>query len=334
MKTILITGGAGYIGSVLSHRILKSKLFKVIVIDNLSTGKIDFLSDKVKFYKKDILKKKDLTEIFNENKIDTIIHLSASISVEESEKNKLKYKKNNIDATSNLISFAKRYNVKKFIFSSTAAVYGDHKKIKKLNENLKCYPQNYYGKTKLISERDIVKNFKEKDESYVNLRFFNVIGSSLTYKTGPIPTHSKHLIKNICDNIIKKKFKVFIYGKNYKTKDGTCVRDYIHVEDLAEIIYKICLKINRKKNILKTTLNCGYGYGFTVNEIVNVYERIINKKLIKIYQKRRVGDSPIVVCSNSRLKKIINWKPKYKNINFMLLNSLKWFEKYYTLYKF
>lgn len=333
MKTILITGGAGYIGSVLSSRLLKSKKFKLIIIDNLSTGKIDFISNKVKFYKKDILKKKDLTEIFSQNKIDMIIHLSASISVEESEKNKKKYKRNNIEATSNLIFFAKKYHVKKFIFSSTAAVYGDHKNIKKFNENLNCYPQNYYGKTKLISERQIVKNFNLKDESYVNLRFFNVVGSSLNYKTGPIPTHSKHLIKNICNNIIKKKFTIFIYGNNYKTKDGTCVRDYIHVEDLAEIIHKICLKIYGKKNILKTTLNCGYGTGFTVNEIVNVYERIINKQIRKIYQKRRDGDSAIVICSNNRLKKTINWKPKYKNINFMLSNSLKWFQKYYTSYK-
>ena len=105
------------------------------------------------------------------------------------------------------------------------------------------------------------------------------------------------------------------------------------MEDLAEIIHKICLKIYGKKNILKTTLNCGYGTGFTVNEIVNVYERIINKQIRKIYQKRRDGDSAIVICSNNRLKKTINWKPKYKNINFMLSNSLKWFQKYYSSYK-
>lgn len=331
MKNILITGGAGYIGSNLVNKLIKIKGYQIFVIDNLSTGKRDFINDKATFYNINLQNKKKLETFFFKNKIDLIIHLAASISVEESEKKNSKYKKNNIIATSNLISLSKKYSVKNFFFSSTAAVYGNIRGISKYKENLICKPVNYYGKTKLVSEKEIIKKFSKPIENYVILRFFNVLGSSLNYKTGPIPTFSNHLVKNICSSIIKKTFQVKIFGSDYKTRDGTCIRDYIHVEDLTDIIMLISKKILLKEKKIKKILNCGYGYGFSVKEIVKEFEKLLKRKLKISFEKRRKGDPAIVVCSNYKIKKVLNWKPKHNRIRFILKNSLTWFRKYYSI---
>lgn len=331
MNNILVTGGAGYIGSVIVQNLKKKYKHKIIVIDNLSTGKKKFVPNDVIFQKLNLQNYQKTKGFFLKHKIDIIIHFAASISVEESQIKKEKYKKNNIEATRNLIKLAKEFNIKKFIFASTAAVYGNHKNIQSFSESTKCKPNNYYGKTKFISEKDIVKNFNKSNESFAILRFFNVVGSSLNYKTGPIPTYSKHLIKNICESIIKKKFIVNIYGKNYPTRDGTCIRDYIHVEDLSSIVNKICYEMLKNKKNFKSILNCGYGNGLTVYEIIKTYEKIIKKKININFQGRRKGDTAVVVCKNNKIKKQIKWKPKYNHINFMLKNALNWFEKYYEL---
>jgi UDP-glucose 4-epimerase len=324
LKKILITGGAGYIGSIVAEKL---KDYKVVIIDNLSTGKKSFLNDKWKFYKTDLSNIEKISSIFKKEKLDAVFHFAASISVEESQKNPKKYYHNNFINTRNLINLSKKYNVKKFIFASTASVYASCNK--NISESFKKHPSNNYGKTKLNCEEYLINNFNFNDFQYVILRFFNVAGSNDSYTRGPIPDLSKHLIRNICVNYLKNNLKIHIYGNNYKTLDGTCVRDFIHVRDLADICRLSLNKLFISKNI-KTIINCGYGHGYSVLEVAKAFEKIVKKKIKIIFTKKRIGDPASVVCSNYKLKKFLNWRPSYNDLNFILRNSLKWFQKYYN----
>jgi UDP-glucose 4-epimerase len=324
LKKILITGGAGYIGSIVAEKL---KQYKIVIIDNLSTGKKNFLNKKWKFYKTDLFNTEKVSNIFKKENFDAVIHFAASISVEESQKNRKKYFQNNFVNTKNLINLSKKYNVKKFIFASTASVY-DSCNIN-ISETFKKNPLNNYGKTKLDSEEYLIKNFNLVNFQYVILRFFNVAGSNNNYTRGPVPDLSNHLIRNICINYIKRNYKIHIYGSNYKTPDGTCIRDFIHVKDLADICELSLKKLFISKNI-RTILNCGYGYGYSVLEVVKTFEKIVSKKIKIIFTKKRIGDPASVVCSNYKLKRFLKWRPRHNDLNFILRNSLKWFKKYYN----
>jgi UDP-glucose 4-epimerase len=324
LKKILITGGAGYIGSIVAEKL---KEYKIVIIDNLSTGKKFFLNKKWKFYKIDLCNKEKVSDVFRKENFDAVIHFAASISVEESQKNPKKYLQNNYINTKNLINLSKKHNVKKFIFASTASVYDSSKK--NISESFKKYPLNNYGKTKLNCEEYLKKNLNLKSFQYIILRFFNVAGSNNNYTRGPIPDLSKHLIRNICVNYIKNNYKILIYGNNYKTSDGTCIRDFIHVNDLADICKLSLNKLFISKNI-KTIINCGYGYGYSVLEVAKAFEKIVRKKIKIIFKNKRIGDPASVVCSNYKLKRFLNWRPRYNDLNFILRNSLKWFQRYYN----
>ena len=322
VKNILITGGAGYIGSHITEILLK-KDKKVFLIDNLSTGHRKLINKKAKFFKLDIHRKDKVRKIIKKSKIDSIIHLAANLIIGEGQRKPKKYFKNNVLGTKNLLDACKDTTVKNFIFSSTAAIYKEGQY--KVSEKSKIKPKSIYGKTKIKAE-NLIKNFTKKNKiNYGILRYFNIAGSSPSGKIGLINKNSDHLFKNYSIEILKKKPKLKIYGTNYKTKDGSCIRDFIHVSDIAEIHYLVLEKIN-KLNISKI-LNCGYNEGISVLQVAKEFERQSSKKVNIIETKRRSNDLIKIIASNNNLKKFINWKPKFNNLGKIVKSCIIWEQK-------
>ena len=318
MKNILVTGGAGYIGSHITELLIKQR-YNVFIVDNLSTGYRKLINKKAKLYKLNINNLKKIKKIIKSNKIDSIIHLAASASISDNAKNNKLFYHNNVNGTSNIIKACKNSLVKNLIFSSTAAVYKSSNK--KVTEISKIKPQSIYGITKLKAEKIIVNELKKLKINYAILRFFNVVGASPSKKIGPLKKNDT-LFKNISIALFTKKKIIKVYGKNLNTKDGTCVRDYIHVSDLSEIHLKVLNKINKiKKSIV---LNCGYGIGISVKQVIDRFLKYSKKDANVIFLKKRPTDIISSIADNSKLKKFINWKPKYKNLNFMAKNCLSW----------
>ena len=321
IKNILITGGAGYIGSHISEVLLKNKK-KVFIVDNLSTGFKKLISKKAKFKKIDILKTSKIKNIIIKNNIDSVIHLAAVLSVGESEKKPNKYNRINVIGTQKLLQAIKKTKVKNIIFSSTCAVYKDG--FTKVNENTKIKPTSVYGKTKMKCEK-LIKSFCKKNNlNFGILRYFKFAGASLTGKIGEI-NKGDQLFKNLSFEVMKKNPVFKIYVTNYNTEDGTCVRDYIHVSDVADIHFKILKKID-KINISKI-LNCGYGHGVSVNKVMSEFKKYTNRNLQIINLPKRKGDMVKVISDNYRLKKFINWKPKYNKLNKIVKSCIIWEKK-------
>ena len=320
-ENILVTGGAGYIGSHIVELLIKTKS-NIIIIDNLVTGHKKLLNKKAKFIKVDIKNKTLITKIINDYEISSIIHLAGSLNVSEAEKNKKKYYKNNVEGTLNLIKACKNSFVKNIIFSSSCSVYGNVKG--SVNEKMKPNPQSYYALTKYKAEEIIKKFSKKYNYKYGILRYFNVAGASPSGKIGEIETSHGHLIKNIAIQSLKKKPVINIYGNDYKTKDGTCVRDYIHVSDLATIHIVALKYIN--KNSKSLILNCGYGKPYSVLDIANIFK--IKKKNTQIrFKKRRPGDIAEVYSNTKKINKILKLKVKYDNLENILDSAYKWEKK-------
>jgi len=320
-ENILVTGGAGYIGSHIVELLIKTKS-NIIIIDNLVTGHKKLLNKKAKFIKVDIKNKTLITKIINDYEISSIIHLAGSLNVSEAEKNKKKYYKNNVEGTLNLVKACKNSFVKNIIFSSSCSVYGNVKG--SVNEKMKPNPQSYYALTKYKAEEIIKKFSKKYNYKYGILRYFNVAGASPSGKIGEIETSHGHLIKNIAIQSLKKKPVINIYGNDYKTKDGTCVRDYIHVSDLATIHIMALKYIN--KNSKSLILNCGYGKPYSVLDIANIFK--IKKKNTQIrFKKRRPGDIAEVYSNTKKINKILKLKVKYDNLENILDSAYKWEKK-------
>ena len=321
MKNILVTGGAGYIGSHIIE-ILAKKGFKIVIVDNLVTGYKKLIHKKAKFYNLNILKTKKLKEIILINKIDSIIHLAASTNVADGKKNYKLFYRNNVVCTYNLIQACKDSLVKNFVFSSTAAVYKSSKN--KVTEKSTIQPKSVYGITKLKAEKIIIKNLKKQNINYAILRYFNVVGASESKKIGPLKKNDT-LFKNISISMFKKKIDIKIYGNNFNTKDGTCVRDYIHVADLSDIHIKILKKIEKlKKSII---LNCGYGKGISVKQVVSAFIKISKKKANVIILKKRPADITSSIADNRNLKSFIKWRPKFSNLDLIIKSCLNWEKK-------
>ena len=322
VKNVLVTGGAGYIGSHVTEILLK-KYKKVFLIDNLSTGHRKLINKKAKFFKLDIHSKKKVKKIIDKYRIDSIIHLAANLIIGESQKKPKKYYRNNVLGTKKLLDACKNTTVKNFIFSSTAAIYREGQY--KVSEKSIIKPKSVYGKTKIKAE-NLIKNFAKKNKiNYGILRYFNIAGSSPSGKIGLINKNSDHLFKNFSKELMKKRPKLKIYGINYKTKDGSCIRDFIHVSDIAEIHYLVLEKIN-KLNI-SNILNCGYNKGTSVLEVANEFKRQSSKKIDLIYTKRRNNDLIKIIASNKKLKRFIKWKPKFNNLGKIVKSCIIWEKK-------
>jgi UDP-glucose 4-epimerase len=327
MTNILITGGAGYIGSHIVEQLIENKQ-KVIILDNLVTGYKKLINKKAKFIKADIKNKSNICKIIRDNNISSIIHLAAYLNVSEAEKNKKKYYQNNIIGTKNILDACKKTNVKNIIFSSSCSIYGNVKG--SVSENRKPNPQGYYAYTKYKGE-ELVKRLSLKYKfKYGILRYFNVAGASPSGKIGEIEKSHGHLIKNLAIQSQKETAHIKIFGNNYKTEDGTCIRDYVHVSDLADIHIKGLKYLeNNKKSFI---LNCGYGKGYSVQQIVNIFKKIKNGVEVQ-YQKRRPGDIAQVYANTKKFKKTLKWRPKYNNIRLIIKSAIRWEKKLNNFYR-
>jgi len=318
INNILITGGAGYIGSHIVEQLVKTNT-NIIILDNLVTGYKKLINKKAKFIIGDIKNKTKLSKVINDYQIDSIIHLAAYLNISEAEKDKKKYYENNIRGTLNLVHACKKTNVRNIIFSSSCSIYGNCKG--SVSEKKKPNPQSYYAYTKYKGEEIIKKFAKKYNYQFGILRYFNVAGASSSGKIGEINKSYDHLIKNIAVQSLKQKPSISIYGNDYKTKDGTCIRDYMHVSDLSNIHIETLKYINTRSKSL--TLNCGYGKGYSVLDIIKILKKI-KKKLIINYKPRRSGDIAQVYAYTKKFQKILKWKPKFNNIKKIIKSAIKW----------
>ena len=327
MKNILLTGGAGYIGSHVANYLLDRGL-KVTIIDNLSTGHKILIPKKSKFYNCDIANMKKVAEIIKKNRFDVVMHFAGVIRVDESIKNPEKYNFINYEKGKVFLNTCFKNNLNKVIFSSTASVYGNSKR-EKVSENSKLKPINPYARSKLKIENFLIKNSKLKKFKYIILRYFNVAGADKKLRTGLISKSSTNLIKVICEVAIGKRKKFKINGNNYNTKDGTPIRDFIHVTDLAEIHYLSAkYLINKNKSNI---FNCGYGVGYSVKEILNNINNLITNKIPVVYGKRRLNDIAISISNTKKFNDYFKWSPKNNNLENILNSSLMWEKKYFKL---
>ena len=320
-KYILVTGGCGFIGKAVVK--ILEKNYKVIIVDNLTTGTKLGIKKNI-FFQGNLNDKEFIKNLFQKYNIKIIVHLAASTSVEESYYKKKKYISNNFLMTKNIIEYAIKYlELEKFIFSSTAMVYKNG--IKKFNESDSIKSSNNYALSKIKSEKYIQKKFKSSNTKYYILRFFNVIGADYKNKIGLTDKNSKHIFTNLFKSYILKKSFV-IFGNNYETTDGTAVRDYINLMDIANIVHFLI----KKKNLYSDVFNCGYGKGYSVLEIIKKFQIYFNYKFVLKVKKKRPGDVAYLVCNNKRIKKL-GWKPKYNNLDKCLYESNKYFRKYFFL---
>jgi len=321
IKNILVTGGAGYIGSHIIEILIK-KNKNVFIIDNLTTGYKKLINKKAKFFKLDILNTKKLKKIIEKYNIDSIIHLAANLIIGEGERKPKKYYKNNVKGTQSVLNSIKKTKVKNLLFSSTAAVYKDG--MYRVTENSIVKPKSVYGKSKLRAENLIKSKCKKLGINYGILRYFNIVGASPSGKYGLINI-SDHLFKNFSTQVMKKQPILKIYGTDYNTPDGTCIRDFIHVSDIAEIHEKVLNKVNNlNKSVI---LNCGYNQGISVLQVAKEFKNQSKKKVKIIKVRKRPGDLGKIIASNTKLNNFIKWKPKFKSLSYMVKSSILWEQK-------
>ena len=326
---ILITGGAGYIGSHVLKALLEKNSDKITVIDNFYSGSRDALValesvGKFEFIKCDLADTDLLEEIFSTHKFDAIIHFAAYIEVFESMQNPLKYYLNNTANTANLINLALKFGIKKFIFSSTAATYGEPEN-GVVCENSPQNPINPYGNSKLMSEQ-ILKDAAaaNSDFKFGILRYFNVAGASLDGLIGQNYPNATHLIKVATQTITGKRANMSIFGRDYDTKDGTCIRDYIHIEDLADAHLAVLDYLDDNDSDI---FNVGYGHGFSVLEVINMAKKISGVDFEVMDAPRRLGDPAILIADSSKLRDLTSWKPKKDSLETIISSALAWEKK-------
>ena len=321
-KKILVTGGAGYIGSH-TVRQLGEAGYQVIVYDNLSTGSSKALLHG-SLFEADLEDKISLELAFAQHDFDAILHFAASISVPESVTNPLDYYSNNTRNTLNLLRCCQRYGVNKFVFSSTAAVYGEPQE-NPVSESCVTNPINPYGWSKLMSERMIRDYGFSSEFKYVILRYFNVAGAELSGRIGQSSKKASHLMKMACDAALGNRPAVSIFGTDFDTPDGTGIRDYIHVEDLAaaHIDALHYLETGGESEIL----NCGYGQGYSVKQVLDKLKKISGVNFPVIESPRRPGDPACVIASGDRIRQVLGWQPQYNNLETILSTTLAWEQK-------
>ena len=327
MKNILVTGGAGYIGSHVVN-LLIDKGYKVTIIDNLVTGTFNLINKKADFYKTDIADEIKVNEILQNKKFDIIMHFAGLIRVDESVKEPEKYNEYNFVKAKIFLDNCVKNNLKKIIFSSTASVYGNPKTLK-VSESEELNPMNPYAETKLKFEKYLINLNKTKDVKYIILRYFNVAGADEKLRSGLISKFSTHLIKIASEVALEKKSELIINGNDYDTPDGTPVRDYIHVSDLADI-HLISAEFLFKNN-QSDIFNCGYGKGFSVKEVIETYNKFLEKKIKYKIGPKRPGDSKLVVANPDKFNKTMNWQPKFDNLEYILKTAYEWEKKISTL---
>jgi UDP-glucose 4-epimerase len=322
--SVLVNGGAGYIGS---HAVLalKDAGWRVAVIDDLSTGTRSVVPDDVPFFQGSIAERVLVDSIIDELEIGAIMHFAGSIVVPESVEQPLKYYANNTLASHALLSAAVDAGVKYILFSSTAAVYGAPDRVPVVEDDPKL-PINPYGASKLMTERMLEDASAAHPFNYGALRYFNVAGADPQGRAGQVGKGSTHLIKIAVEAAVGKRDHVAVYGSDYPTPDGTCIRDYIHVSDLAaaHVAALDWLTAHPGENLV---LNCGYGRGLSVLEVLNAVDKANGSPVERVMEGRRAGDPPALVAGNQRLLETLDWRPAYADIDRIVGDALAWERK-------
>ncbi len=327
--SVLVTGGAGYIGSHTVHRLLHSGR-KVVVLDNLCTGHRWAVPKSATWIEGDAGNVELLSHILSHYEIDSVIHFAGSLQVEESTRLPLKYYENNTLTSFNLIKTCHRMKIRKFIFSSTAAVYGSPDQ-SIVNEEAPTNPINPYGRSKLVTEW-ILKDLRLSSSlhqdafQFVALRYFNVAGAMHDLSLGQVVQSATHLIKVACEAATQQRSSVSIFGTQFSTPDGTGVRDYIHVEDLAEAHLKALNYLDAGGG--SQTFNCGYGTGYSVRQVIEVIQTLAPKVGGKNFQvleaPARAGDPASLIADSTKIKAMLGWKPQYNDLEVICESALKW----------
>ncbi|MFP3123897.1 UDP-glucose 4-epimerase GalE [Ectobacillus funiculus] len=321
---ILVCGGAGYIGSHTVSELL-DKGEDVIVVDNLQTGHREAVLEGVKLYVGDLRDTTFLNEVFANNGIEAVVHFAADSLVGESVENPLKYYDNNVNGALCLLQTMVKHNVKKIVFSSTAATYGEAKEFPIVEETL-TEPTNPYGETKLAIEKMLKWSEQAYGMKYVVLRYFNVAGAHMDEKLGEDHTPETHLIPIILQVALGKREKINIFGDDYDTYDGTCIRDYIHVTDLADAHILAIEKLRRDG--ISGTYNLGNGNGFTVKEVIAAARKVTNHPIPAEVVTRRAGDPARLVASSEKAMTELGWQPRYTSLEQMIQSAWRWFQKH------
>ena len=322
--TVLVTGGAGYIGSHMVWELIDHGI-DLVVVDNLTTGFRAAVPEEVPFVEGDVGDQPFMQDVLAEHEVDTIIHFAGSVVVPESIKDPLKYYDNNTGNSRNLIAAAVACDVKRFIFSSTAAVYGNPMTEGPISENAILNPMSPYGTSKLMTELMIRDAAEAHDLSYVILRYFNVAGCDIKGRTGQSTEGATHLIKVACEAASGKRRSMKIFGTDYETPDGTCIRDFIHVNDLVDA-HRVALEFLRDGG-RKFTANCGYSRGYSVMQVIDAVRKVSGKNFRVIEDGRRAGDIEALTANAHRLMSRLGWQPKHDDLELIVSSALEWEKK-------
>jgi UDP-glucose 4-epimerase len=322
--TVLVTGGAGYIGS---HAVLAllDDGWPVVVIDDLSNGTREVVPDEAAFFEGSIGDRTLVERVLRDEKVGAILHFAGSIVVPESVEKPLEYYANNTLASHALISAALACGVRHIVFSSTAAVYGEPERVP-IEEGDAKQPINPYGASKLMTERMLADTAAAFPINYAALRYFNVAGADPDMRAGQIGKGSTHLIKVAVEAAVGKRDHVAVFGTDYPTRDGSCIRDYVHVSDLAAA-HVVALERLTEQPDDNLVLNCGYGNGLSVLEVLDALDRVLAKPVPRQVMGRRAGDPPLLVASNRALIETLAWQPRFADIETIITHALEWERK-------
>ena len=326
---VLVTGGAGYIGSVTTRELINQG-FDVVVFDNLSYGHRQALPKKASFVKADLLDKESIQKALIQEKIDSVVHFAGFIAVGESVKEPLKYIKNNLIGGFNLLEAMKECDVNKIIFSSSAAVYGDPKKVP-IDEESELRPTSPYGETKLIFEKYLQWCHTAFGLRSICLRYFNAAGADMENDLGEDHDPETHLIPLVLKVALGQRENIQIFGTDYNTSDGTCIRDYVHIRDLA-VAHVLALK-RLGEATGYSYYNLGSSKGYSVREVIDLCGKVTGKDIKAVEVPRRAGDPPKLVASSEKIKKELGFKFKYSDLNEIIESAWAWHLKHPDGYK-
>jgi UDP-glucose 4-epimerase len=321
--TVLVTGGAGYIGSHMVRALVDAGE-SVVVIDNLSTGFSNLLPESVPLSIGDAADENLVEGVINSHPIDSIVHFAGSVVVPDSMRDPLAYYRNNTMTTRSLLNVAVKRNIKRFIVSSTAAVYGNPDQVP-VPETAPTRPMSPYGSSKLMTEIMLHDVAAAHDMNYVVLRYFNVAGADPLVRIGLATVGATHLLKIAVEAATGQRAKIDVFGTDYPTPDGSCIRDFIHVSDLAQA-HRAALSYLRNGG-RSTTLNCGYGRGYSVLETIEAVRRVSRRNFAVQYAARRPGDIMTMVADTRRIRSTLDWAPQYDDIESIAAHALAWEQK-------
>lgn len=327
---ILVLGGAGYIGSHTVYRLIEQG-HKVVVFDNFETGYYEAIHPDAEIYEGDLRNRADIDKIFDEESdIDAVIHFAANSLVGESMVKPLKYYDNNICGTKVLLESMVAHNINRIVFSSTAATYGEPVHTPIL-ENDPTKPTNCYGETKRAMERMFYWTEQAHGMKYVSLRYFNACGAHISGEIGEAHNPESHLIPIILQTANGTRDHISVFGTDYDTPDGTCIRDYIHVTDLAQAhILAVEYLINGGESDI---FNLGNGVGFSVKEVIETARKVTGKEIKVVEEKRRAGDPAVLIASSEKAKKVLGWNPQYNELSTIIETAWKWHSTHPNGYK-